>query len=94
MRLLTSPAWLAADSARSRKVVKHEDLAHGEPTGVLTGAMGRGLVASVAVGLADEDGRETQPEARVRDAEEERRRPQPVALGQEPGGSAVRASAP
>ena len=63
-RLLTSPAWLAADMAFSLKLVstntwRVDQAAVGLGGGIDVGA---GLVAGMAVGLPDERGRQAEPQ--------------------------------
>ena len=85
MRLLTSPAWLAEDSAGSRRLVWHEHLPVGQlavqvvVTAVGPWRCGAGLVAGVAAGLPDGEGRQAEAERGVGEAEEERLGAQPVA---------------
>ena len=82
MRLLTSPAWLTADRAGSRKLVR----ANIDPEPVVGVGVGGdvvgGFVAGVAAGLAHEQGGQAEAEAGEGDAEEER-------FGAEPGVSAM-----
>ena len=56
--------------------------------------MGGGLVPGMAVGLADEQGREPEPQAGEGHAEEERVGPQPERAAMNPVASAARATAP
>ena len=84
MRLLTRPAWLHDDRAFSPEAGEGEHLAGGElvEVAVVAGDVVGGFVVGVAAGLADEQGRQAEPEPGEGDAEVER-------LGSQPGVAAM-----
>ena len=88
LRLLTSPAWLAADRAFSRKLVRVKICRPVSPSwwSPSRGTWVRGLVPGVVAGLADEHGGQSEAEGGEGDAEQERRGAQPVLGGQPAGG--------
>ena len=91
LRLLTRPAWLAEESAGSRKLVWREHLAVAQLAvqvvvlAVGAGDVAGGLEAGVVSGLLDGQCGEAQAEGGEGDAEEERGRAQPVGLGEVAG---------
>ena len=92
LRLLTSPAWLAADSAGSRRLVCAKTCRSvrspcrwsWRPSAAR--GVAAGLEAGVAAGLADRERGQAEAEGGVGDAEEERLGAQPVRGGEVAGG--------
>ena len=91
LRLLTSPAWLAADRAGSRKLVRVKICRPVSAACRWSGAVGAavwvaGFVPGVVAGFADGQGGQAEAERGEGEAEVERRGPQPVAGGEVAGG--------
>ena len=94
VEVVHEPGLAGGGERRLAEAREREHPARREPAReVLAAGMGGRLVAGVAAGLADEDRRQAQAEARVGEPEQERRRTKPPALGDEPGREAPSAPA-